>query len=48
MTEDMVAVVVCDRFKWTYDEYLDTPRPFVLNVLAMIWEENAEIRRKQK
>lgn len=25
----MFAVVVCERFGWTYYQYLDQPRPFL-------------------
>lgn len=29
MDKDMQAVVICETFGWTYDQYLDQPLPFL-------------------
>lgn len=42
----MWAALICDRFKWTYQEYMETPIDFIFNVQAMMTAEASESKRK--
>lgn len=40
LSPDMLAVVVCDKMRWTFQEYQDQPEYFV-RLLLTKWEEDA-------
>lgn len=44
----MLAAIVCDRFGWTYYEYIDQPAQFIRAVLYMIRAENDARKREQR
>lgn len=42
----MVAVVICEMFGWTYDEYMDQPQPF-LDLIKEKIRIDTQIREKE-
>ncbi len=44
----MVAILVCDRFKWTLEEYLAQDSDFVDKVFQFMTLENEERARQNK
>lgn len=38
MTDELQAVLLCDMFNWTYDEYMSQPNWFI----EMMWRKRVE------
>jgi|CXWL01.1.fsa_nt_gi hypothetical protein len=44
----MLAVIICERFGWTLDEYEKQPWRFIESIITMIQAEAEEQARQQK
>ena len=44
----MVAVLICERMGWTYEEYLTSPTRFLIAITEMIKAEANERNKQNK
>lgn len=44
----MLAALICREFKWTWQEYMDQPQPFLDTIMEMLNAEGMEGERRQK
>jgi hypothetical protein len=42
----MIAAALCREMKWTWQEYLDQPLPFLWAITAMLKAESDAAKRK--
>ena len=44
----MVAAQICREMKWTWDEYLDQPMPFLWALTALMKAETKEMEPEKR
>jgi hypothetical protein len=46
LPEEMIAAIICEKFGWTYEEYLDQPHWFI-EIIKTKLREDAEFEKKE-
>lgn len=42
----MLAVIICDRMKWTYEQWREAPTRMITAIVEMIHAENKEKKKR--
>jgi len=48
MTDDMIVATICREFKWTYQEFMESPAVFIDNVMIMMRAEAKQERIRER
>jgi len=48
LPEEIIIVEICERFGWTYQEYLEQPAWFIDLIIEKNKTESQEMKRREK
>jgi len=48
MSNELTAILICDKMSWTYEQYLDSPLWFIKGILVKMSVENDYAKKQNK